>query len=87
MLKINELNKEFEQRSFLVTSGSYNDLLKKARGLAREVDEKVDLISKILDELNAQIDSLETEINNLKYKYVRSVLRDPKTGRYLKRKK
>ena len=87
MLKINELNKAFKEKAFFTSAGSYNELLKKTRGLAREVDEKVDLIIKILDELNAQIGSLEAEINNLKYKYVRSVLRDPKTGRYLKRKK
>ena len=87
MLKINELNKAFKEKSFFTSAGKYNKLLKKARGLAREVDEKVDLISKILDELNPQIDSLEMEINNLKYKYIGALRRDPKTGRYTKRKK
>ena len=87
MLKITELNKVFKEKSFFTSAGSYNELLKKARGLAREVDEKVDLISKILDELNPQIDSLEMEINNMKLKYHRAVRRDIKTGRYLKIKK
>lgn len=89
MLKINELNKFFKDRGFFTTAKSYNDLLGYARSLARNVDSKDGRIrawEEKVSGLEAKNKNLEIEIHSLKRKYVRGVFRDPKTGRYLKRK-
>ena len=90
MSKIEELNKAFKEKTFFTSSESYNNLLGHSQGLARLVDSR-DCMLRTWEEkssgLESKIRNLETQIQGLKNKYVRSVLRDPKTGRYLKRKK
>ena len=90
MLKINELNKVFKEKTFFTSAGSYNDLLGHAQSLARTVDAKIALVessSHAANALQKDIKALRDKIDFLEYKFVRAVLRDPKTGRYLKRKK
>ena len=90
MLKINELNKAFKEKSLFTTVGSYNDLLGYARGMARNLDSRDGRIrewKEMVYRLECSTRKLKTEIRNLEIKYVRSIFRDPKTGRYLKRKK
>ena len=82
MLKINELNKSFGQKRFFVNADAYNSLLLRAKGLARNVDEN-DSYIRDLKEKNR---SLETRLETFKKKYSGALCRDPKTGRYLKRK-
>ena len=90
MLKITELNNAFEKRSFLVNAGTYNDLLGHSQGLARLVDSK-DCMLRTWEEkasgLEAKTRKLETEIHDMKRKYLGALRRDPETGRYKKRKK
>ena len=76
MSKINELNRDFKEKSFFTTAESYNDLLGYARGLAGMIDSKI-----------ARISHLEEDIKSIKNRYIGALRRDPKTGRYLKRKK
>lgn len=82
MLKINELNKSFGQKRFFVRADTYNDLLERAKGLARNVDANDSWIR----EMKEKNRSLETRLEILKKKYSGALCRDPKTGRYLKRK-
>lgn len=82
MSKIYELNKVFEDKNFFTSAKSYNDLLGYARGLARLVDSKD---AKIIT-LKEDVDVAEQNMRLLKKKYVGAMRRDPKTGRYLKRK-
>jgi len=86
MHKINELNKIFKSKSFIVSSTAYNDLLGHARGLARNIDKKDSQIAEFKDQVRRLKKSAETSSENRKRKYKNSVLRDPKTGLFLKGK-
>lgn len=76
MVKTAELNRKFKKAKFFVSSKRYNSLFREALRLG-----------KYNSSLQADIRFLETRIAGLKNKYAGVSLRDPKTGRYLKKKK
>lgn len=88
MLKINELNKVFKDKGFFTSAKSYNDLLSYARSLANTLDTKISFLSNLQNveaALHKDIKALKYQIEDIKNKQHR--LRDPQTGRYIKKKK
>jgi len=88
MLKITELNNAFEKKSFFVSAGAYNDLLGYSRGLANTLDTKISFLHNLENveaALQKDIRALKHKIEEIKDKH--HTLRNPKTGRYVKKKK
>ena len=89
MLKTDEINNKFEVRNFLTSASRYNKLLSYARGLAILVDTKnssTKSLQKAIDRYRVETDNLESQVSSMKKKYKNAIIRDPKTGYYIKTK-
>lgn len=96
MLYIKELRSKFSKAGFFSKGSTYNKLFVYAEGVARTLDARTSRVESLEKEsadtrikvsgLKGKITRLTKEIEQMEIKYKGAVLRDPKTGSYLKRK-